>query len=116
MLNDKCKSPFGHCLLFDLGQAPTPRLAIIMVKKEPAPSDYRRSLTRDAERAICGLSMRRDEGRVVDPPLVFKKGFIGDGRRALEEENLRRALDEENLRRVLKKETWTKIGVERKET
>ncbi|GFV28554.1 hypothetical protein TNCV_3985051 [Trichonephila clavipes] len=36
--------------------------------------------------------MRRDEGRVVDPPLVFKKGFFQDtGRKspALDRENLR---------------------------
>ncbi|GFV58915.1 hypothetical protein TNCV_1826231 [Trichonephila clavipes] len=36
--------------------------------------------------------MRRDEGRVLDPVLVFKMDFLGDGRRALDGENLTRAL------------------------
>ncbi|GFT41980.1 hypothetical protein TNCV_1668141 [Trichonephila clavipes] len=39
--------------------------------------------TMEAEGDFCGLPMRRDEGRVVDPPLVFKNGFLGDKRRAL---------------------------------
>ncbi|GFX21199.1 hypothetical protein TNCV_4367781 [Trichonephila clavipes] len=33
MLCDKCTWPWGHCLLFDLGGAPTPRLADIMDTK-----------------------------------------------------------------------------------
>ncbi|GFX19093.1 hypothetical protein TNCV_3012371 [Trichonephila clavipes] len=37
------------------------------------------------------------------------------GKRALNERNLRRTLDGENSRRAQKKETWTEIGVERKE-
>ncbi|GFV80702.1 hypothetical protein TNCV_4618641 [Trichonephila clavipes] len=31
--------------------------------------------TREAEGDFCGLPMRRDEGRIVDPPLVFKRVF-----------------------------------------
>ncbi|GFS64457.1 hypothetical protein TNCV_3956131 [Trichonephila clavipes] len=77
MLNDKCTWLWGHCLLFVLGQAPTPRLAAIMGKREPAPIDNRRNLPREVERDFCGLSMRRDEGHVVDPPLGFKKRFFG---------------------------------------
>ncbi|GFU07333.1 hypothetical protein TNCV_2656411 [Trichonephila clavipes] len=42
MLSDECTWPWGHWLFFDLGQAPTPRLAVIMVKREPAPIDNRR--------------------------------------------------------------------------
>ncbi|GFX15982.1 hypothetical protein TNCV_522891 [Trichonephila clavipes] len=38
-----------------------------------------------------GLPMRRDVEHVVDPPLVFKRGFLVDERRALDGENLRRA-------------------------
>ncbi|GFW18009.1 hypothetical protein TNCV_2281131 [Trichonephila clavipes] len=41
-------------------------------------------------RDFCGLPMRKDEGRVVDPPLVFKKSFFrrqggSPGGRELEE-------------------------------
>ncbi|GFT17135.1 hypothetical protein TNCV_4738551 [Trichonephila clavipes] len=36
----------------------------------------RMNRTREAEADFCGLPMRRDEGHVVDPPLVFKKGFF----------------------------------------
>ncbi|GFV93739.1 hypothetical protein TNCV_366401 [Trichonephila clavipes] len=65
-----------------------------------------RVVTRKAKGDFCDLPMRRDEGRVVDSPLVFKRGLGGgEGRRAL---------DRENLRRALKKETWTEIRVERK--
>ncbi|GFV49103.1 hypothetical protein TNCV_236371 [Trichonephila clavipes] len=53
--------------------------------------------TREALGDFCGLPMRRDEGRVVDPPLVFKKGFLGDERRALDGENLGRALKKRDL-------------------
>ncbi|GFS66185.1 hypothetical protein TNCV_2511261 [Trichonephila clavipes] len=61
----------------------------------------RTNRTREAEGDFCGLPMRRDEGRVVDPPLVFKKGFLRDERKALDGENERRALDGENERRAL---------------
>ncbi|GFV96058.1 hypothetical protein TNCV_1870201 [Trichonephila clavipes] len=72
-----------------------------------------------AERDFGGPPMRRDEGRVVDPPLVFEKGFFSGyesktpcpGSRELE----RRALVGENLRRELKKGTWSEIEVEWKE-
>ncbi|GFT08273.1 protein I'm not dead yet [Trichonephila clavipes] len=51
--------------------------------------------TSKAERDFSGLPMRRDEGHVVDPPLVFKKGGLGRWeRRALDGENGRRALKE----------------------
>ncbi|GFW05279.1 hypothetical protein TNCV_3357981 [Trichonephila clavipes] len=45
----------------------------------------RMNRTREVEGDFCGLLLRRDEERVVDPPLVFK--------RALEGENLKRALN-----------------------
>ncbi|GFV45721.1 hypothetical protein TNCV_1388711 [Trichonephila clavipes] len=32
-----------------------------------------RNRTREAERDFCDLPIRRDEGRVVNPPLVFKR-------------------------------------------
>ncbi|GFV58170.1 hypothetical protein TNCV_687771 [Trichonephila clavipes] len=64
--------------------------------------------TREAERDFCGLPMRRDEGRVMDPPLVFKRVFFRRWEKSP-------ALDEENLRRALKKENWSEIGVESKE-
>ncbi|GFX42591.1 hypothetical protein TNCV_261261 [Trichonephila clavipes] len=32
--------------------------------------------TREAERDFCDMPIRRDEGRVVDPPLVFKRFFF----------------------------------------
>ncbi|GFV16291.1 hypothetical protein TNCV_1670961 [Trichonephila clavipes] len=41
--------------------------------------------------------MRRDEGRIVDPPLVFKRVFLGDERRDLDGENLGRALKKRDL-------------------
>ncbi|GFW75748.1 hypothetical protein TNCV_4429311 [Trichonephila clavipes] len=125
MLSDKCT--WRHWLLFNLGEVPTPRLAVIMVKRESAPIDNRRSLYKkhtvalaDVKRMalrnkgvidkcvqmldknmaplvsrrpgsvfvcyariglgrpradFCDLPMRRDEGRVVDQPLVFKRDF-----------------------------------------
>ncbi|GFX97319.1 hypothetical protein TNCV_1076901 [Trichonephila clavipes] len=39
----------------------------------------RTNSTREAEGDFCGLPMRRDEERVVDPPLVFKKGGLETG-------------------------------------
>ncbi|GFV73072.1 hypothetical protein TNCV_299091 [Trichonephila clavipes] len=36
----------GRCLLFDLGEAPTSRLAVIMIKGVPSPIDSRRSLSK----------------------------------------------------------------------
>ncbi|GFX89376.1 hypothetical protein TNCV_2202181 [Trichonephila clavipes] len=69
-----------------------------MVKGVPVPIDNRRSLSKkntvasaDDERMglrntggtradFCGLPRIRYEGRVVDPPLVFKKGFLGKKR------------------------------------
>ncbi|GFV46851.1 hypothetical protein TNCV_1938741 [Trichonephila clavipes] len=44
MLSVMCTWPWGR-LLIDLGQASIPRLAVIMVNREPAPIDSRRSLT-----------------------------------------------------------------------
>ncbi|GFT09369.1 hypothetical protein TNCV_5062351 [Trichonephila clavipes] len=55
----------------------------------------RTNRTREAERDFWGLPMRMDEGRVVDPPLVFKKGFfLQETRRVRDGENLRSALKE----------------------
>ncbi|GFW12931.1 hypothetical protein TNCV_3328641 [Trichonephila clavipes] len=45
-LCDKCTWPWGHCLLFDLGGAPTTRLAAIKVKDSRHLIDNRRSLSR----------------------------------------------------------------------
>ncbi|GFU81961.1 hypothetical protein TNCV_516421 [Trichonephila clavipes] len=69
MLNDQ--SVRGHCLLFDLGEASTPRLAVIMVKREPAPIDNRRRLyekktvamTGDEKIALDGESPEKRLGR-----------------------------------------------------
>ncbi|GFW57339.1 hypothetical protein TNCV_542531 [Trichonephila clavipes] len=70
----------------------------------------RTNRTREAEGDFCGLPMRRDEGRIVDPPLVFKRVFLGDERRTLDGENLRRALKKGSFER------WrTESGVERTE-
>ncbi|GFV34996.1 hypothetical protein TNCV_4053141 [Trichonephila clavipes] len=44
-LRDQSSWLWGLCLLFDLGEAPTPRLAVIMVKGMLAPIDHRRSLS-----------------------------------------------------------------------
>ncbi|GFU26247.1 hypothetical protein TNCV_5106571 [Trichonephila clavipes] len=50
--------------------------------------------TREATKdRLCGLPIRRDEGRVVDPPLVFKKRFL----------QMERTRDREDLMRALKK-------------
>ncbi|GFU83319.1 hypothetical protein TNCV_3739301 [Trichonephila clavipes] len=57
----------------------------------------RTNRTKEAVGDFCGLPMRRDEGRVVDPPCCLKGGFLGDVRRALEGENLRRALKKRDL-------------------
>ncbi|GFW48282.1 hypothetical protein TNCV_1108451 [Trichonephila clavipes] len=49
--------------------------------------------TRDADRDFCDLPIRRDEGRVVDPLLVFKRGFFqetGERSPALEREKKRK--------------------------
>ncbi|GFW52216.1 hypothetical protein TNCV_2426631 [Trichonephila clavipes] len=57
----------------------------------------------EAERDFCDLPIRRDEGCVVDPPLVFKKGFFfqetGERSPALDgEKGKRPALERENMR------------------
>ncbi|GFV46686.1 hypothetical protein TNCV_3846961 [Trichonephila clavipes] len=44
--SDECTGSLGHCLLFDLGEASTPRLAVIIVRGETAPIDNRRSLSK----------------------------------------------------------------------
>ncbi|GFV99337.1 hypothetical protein TNCV_1513091 [Trichonephila clavipes] len=61
MLSDQCTWPWGHCLLFELGQAPTPRLAVIMVKREPAPFDNRRSLNKKNPVASDGVERMETE-------------------------------------------------------
>ncbi|GFU24872.1 hypothetical protein TNCV_4197341 [Trichonephila clavipes] len=88
----------GHCLLFELGQSLTPSLAIIIVKREPAPIDNRRSLYKMNPVASAGVERM---GRGEESPGGRELG--------------RGALDGEKLRRALKKETWSEIGVERKE-
>ncbi|GFU16270.1 hypothetical protein TNCV_4422251 [Trichonephila clavipes] len=55
MLSDKCTWPWDHWLLFDLGQAPIPRLAVIMVKRETAPIDNGRSLSKKNPVASAGV-------------------------------------------------------------
>ncbi|GFS97096.1 hypothetical protein TNCV_184471 [Trichonephila clavipes] len=52
MLNDTCTGPWGHCLLFDLREAPTPRLAAIMVKENRHLIDNRRSLSKKNPAAL----------------------------------------------------------------
>ncbi|GFX93037.1 hypothetical protein TNCV_139811 [Trichonephila clavipes] len=41
--------------------------------------------TREAERDFCDLPIRRNEGRVVDPPLVFKRDFFQETKNYREE-------------------------------
>ncbi|GFX42626.1 hypothetical protein TNCV_2689261 [Trichonephila clavipes] len=48
-------STWGHWVLFDLGQAQTPRQVVIMVKREPAPIDNRRSLYEKNTVAMTGV-------------------------------------------------------------
>ncbi|GFU75826.1 hypothetical protein TNCV_1652861 [Trichonephila clavipes] len=55
MLSDKYTWPWVHWLLFDLGEVPTPRLAGIMVKIEPAPIDNRRSLCKKHTVALADV-------------------------------------------------------------
>ncbi|GFW11612.1 hypothetical protein TNCV_42471 [Trichonephila clavipes] len=45
-MSDQCTWPWGHYILFDLGEAPTPRLAVIIVKEVPAHIDKWRSLSK----------------------------------------------------------------------
>ncbi|GFW39014.1 hypothetical protein TNCV_1830061 [Trichonephila clavipes] len=93
MLSDKCTWSWYHCLLFDLGQPPTPRLAVMMVKREPAPIDNRRS--------PC---MRRTRApRQVSKEWIYRT-----------KEDERRELEESPKEKRLGR--WrTEIGVERKE-
>ncbi|GFW48421.1 hypothetical protein TNCV_1109821 [Trichonephila clavipes] len=67
-------------------------------------------------RDFCGLPMRRDEGRVVYSPLVFKRVFL----RRREESAGSWELEGESpgsreLEESAEEETWSEIGVERKE-
>ncbi|GFT90826.1 hypothetical protein TNCV_3863801 [Trichonephila clavipes] len=82
----------------------------------------RTNRTREAERDFCGLPIRRDEGRVVDPPLVFKRVFSGDeeeepcpGSRELERRALFGNVPRKNLGWRQLEESAKEIGVERKE-
>ncbi|GFU18842.1 hypothetical protein TNCV_1085801 [Trichonephila clavipes] len=68
----------------------------------------RTNRTREAERDFCDLPIRRDEERVVNQPLVFKRFFFR--RREGEPNPGSRELE----RRALKKETWPEIVVKRK--
>ncbi|GFX14320.1 hypothetical protein TNCV_1768141 [Trichonephila clavipes] len=71
----------------------------------------RTNRARETERVFCSLSMRRNEGHVLDPPMVFKKGFFsGDERRALDGENLRRALKKKRALDKKKGETMNAGG------
>ncbi|GFY12882.1 hypothetical protein TNCV_3074421 [Trichonephila clavipes] len=73
----------------------------------------RTNWTGEADEDFCGLPMKRDDWRVVDPPLVFKMGSLGDERRALYGENLRRALKKRSFGLL---RLWrTESGVERTE-
>ncbi|GFX17588.1 hypothetical protein TNCV_3411881 [Trichonephila clavipes] len=67
--------------------------------------------TREAERDFCDLPIRRDEERVVDPLLVFKRVFLGDGERSpnLEREKKRKKPcpgSRELERRALRRLEW----------
>ncbi|GFT46704.1 hypothetical protein TNCV_3184891 [Trichonephila clavipes] len=64
----------------------------------------RTNRTREDEIDFCGLSMRRDEGRVVDPPLEFKRGF------------LRRQEESLGLREFEQSFGWRELGESAKET
>ncbi|GFV40146.1 hypothetical protein TNCV_1533941 [Trichonephila clavipes] len=87
----------------------------------------RTNRTREAEGDFWGLTMRRDKGRVVDPPLVFKRVFRrreeSPGWRELEESPGWRELEESPGWRELEESPEKKrrgrlrieIGVERKE-
>ncbi|GFT45869.1 hypothetical protein TNCV_2250161 [Trichonephila clavipes] len=96
MLSDKCTWSWGHCLLFDLGQAPTPRLAVIMVKREPAPIDNKPG---DRERLLWPAN-EKGRGACSGPALVFKKGFFrrrekSPGWRELEDSVKEKNLDQD---------------------
>ncbi|GFV24984.1 hypothetical protein TNCV_884501 [Trichonephila clavipes] len=95
----------GSLLLFDLGEAPTPRLAVIMAKGGPAPHCNRRSLSKKNPVVSANGGRGRllwpanEKGRGVwcGPTLVFKIVFLGDERRALDGENLKRALKKRDM-------------------
>ncbi|GFU77899.1 hypothetical protein TNCV_1626021 [Trichonephila clavipes] len=95
--------------LFDLGQAPTQRLAVIMLKREPAPIDNRQSLYERNPVFSAGVERigLKNTGGVMDKCVLMldtKLWLLGpDGdrqKRTLEGENLNRALDGYILRRA----------------
>ncbi|GFU71028.1 transposable element Tcb1 transposase [Trichonephila clavipes] len=96
MLSDKCTWPWGHCLFFDLRQAPTPRLAVIMVKREPVPIDNRRSLSCRLGR-WCDGQVCPDVGREIMAPWLRRPGRREE---SPDGENLRRALKNRSLGRL----------------
>ncbi|GFX59651.1 hypothetical protein TNCV_3754161 [Trichonephila clavipes] len=65
---------------------------------------YSANRTREAERDFCDLLIRRDEGRIVDTPLVFKRVFVFRRREnwreesCPEEKGIKPALDGESMR------------------
>ncbi|GFV93622.1 hypothetical protein TNCV_1989341 [Trichonephila clavipes] len=68
-----------------------------------------------------GLQMGRNEGRVVDPPLVFKRGFLGDERGAMrleprERRDLKRSDSESEGDFFGRKDTMNAGGVGELET
>ncbi|GFU31041.1 hypothetical protein TNCV_4468181 [Trichonephila clavipes] len=86
-------SPWGHCLLFDLGGALTPRLAAIKVKESRHPIDNKGSLSKKNPVTSAGVErMGKSPG--------WKELGESPGYRELEES---------------RKERRTEIGVERKE-
>ncbi|GFX91431.1 hypothetical protein TNCV_3545141 [Trichonephila clavipes] len=75
MLSDKCKWSWGHCLLFDLGRALTPRLAAIMIKESRHLIDNRRREESPGWRELEESAKER-----LDPRLEWK-GRKDDERR-----------------------------------
>ncbi|GFV77523.1 hypothetical protein TNCV_1070521 [Trichonephila clavipes] len=73
MLNGQCTWPWGHCLLFELGQAPTPRLAVIMGKRELVSNDNRRSLYKKNPVASAGNEEKSPGWRELEESAKEKK-------------------------------------------
>ncbi|GFT45825.1 hypothetical protein TNCV_1781591 [Trichonephila clavipes] len=99
MFCGKCTWPWRDCLLFDLGGAPTPRLATIMVKESRHLIDNRRSLSRKNP-VPRPVSKEWDNRTKEEESPGGRERKKSPGSRELEESA---------------KERRTKIGVERKE-
>ncbi|GFW10431.1 hypothetical protein TNCV_5097821 [Trichonephila clavipes] len=67
-LSDQCTWPYGHCLLFDLGEAVISRPAVIIVKEVPAPIVYR---MREAKSRLLWPSNDKGRGAWYGPAPSF---------------------------------------------